>query len=129
MTRGESDRLVDSFLRCKRSVGSRGNQIAIIRRDVVIVRLPEKSIVAVPFHFPMPQLSVPIAQQSHIESRGPPIVGWRHGGMDQPARFGGTCLRLCAYAKKNWRYTFLRSGERKATARRQVERFERTRNL
>jgi hypothetical protein len=36
---------------------------------------------------------------------------------------------LCAYAKKNWRYTFLRSGERKATARRQVERFERTRNL
>ena len=61
MTRGESDRLVDSFLHCKRSVDSRGNQIAIMRRDVVFVWLPEKSIVTVPFHFPMPQLSVPIA--------------------------------------------------------------------
>jgi hypothetical protein len=49
--------------------------------------------------------------------------------MDKPACFGGTGLGLCTDAKENWGYTFLRGGQRKATARREIERFKHTRNL
>lgn len=49
--------------------------------------------------------------------------------MDEPAGFGGTCLWLCPEPKQNGGHAFLRGGERKATAGRQIESLQCARNL
>src|SRR6185437_11011450 len=80
-----------------RSVGSRGNHSARMRR--LFAKPAESAIVTTPLHHPASGLSLPVARQFRVEARTSPIVDSRRAAAaHQPAglRRAWFDLRLAA---------------------------------